>query len=101
MLNLSGVFTHWPDALENVLLQHKGQYHKLKAMSKAASRIPYWFDEPARALIYKPNIPVPEESVLCAIQIMEKRGIAVNPYSVNRFMGYRDSSVVVRVLNKR
>lgn len=101
LLPLSGIFTHWPKRFEKFIRTEKGRYHKLKEMNKAANSIPFWVDGVAKALIHNPNIPVPEESVLSAIEIMERRGIAVNPYSLNRFMGYQDSAVIKRILKQR
>lgn len=101
LMALTGTFSNWPEGFEAVMHREKGRYYILKEMKKASSYIPFWADDLARKICHKPNIPVPEKSVLSAIEIMNRRGMSVNLYSVNRFMGTTDSTVIKRVLSQR
>ncbi|MDC5821891.1 TniQ family protein [Vibrio europaeus] len=101
MVDISGIFTDWPKSFIDYCNINKIRYSSITPMAKTSNgRVPYWFDEESKPALYSKNKEPSEESVQYAMAIMQNMGKKINVTSVNRFMGYRDSRVVAKVVQK-
>jgi len=100
LYQLRHVFDDWPHSFIKFCTERNIQYYELEEIKKANKTIPFWFYQVIREQLYRPNLPPTEESVLTAINVMEKRHLKISLLQLNYFMGFNDSSIIKKVFKK-
>lgn len=100
LIQLSGIFDNWPFQFIAYCKDKNILYYKLAEISKANNFIPFWFLTIIQRYFYKPNIPPSKKSIHSAIQYMKKNNLKLNMTTLNKLMGYKDSSVIYNTYKK-
>jgi hypothetical protein len=97
---LTRVFQNWPSRFIELCNTEFLTYKHLTYISKLSQTLPFWLESEFQQYAYRPNPKTSEQSVLSAINCMEKACLPINKASISKFMGYNDSGVVRRVFDK-
>ena len=100
LCRLSGLFSSWPASFIKRYESMGLRYYELTAMSRANTPIPFWLDSVVKERLYTPNVTLSEETVKAAIDYLIARDLSLNASVLNRFLGFKDSSVVNRILKQ-
>tara|TARA_R110001632_G_scaffold60284_3_gene146391 strand:+ start:63845 stop:64960 length:1116 start_codon:yes stop_codon:yes gene_type:complete len=97
---LCGAFYQWPHRFLS-LCEHWGvRYYQIETIQKVLNYVPFILESDVKSQLYRPNIGPTAESVLAAIDVMEKRGLIINITTLNQFMGFSDSSLIKEIFKK-
>jgi len=95
-----GAFDKWPDSFINLCEMWSIRYYELDTIKKILGYVPFIIERDVKPIIYAPNLPPSEESILSAINVMRKNKLRINQTTLNNFMGYKCSETIIAFLKK-